>query len=170
MNNIIEKLGSYQILTNLFPGAFFVLALKFFSGVAITTQNTSENIILYYFIGFIINRIGSLIVEPVLKKIKFIRFAPYPDFAKAEKIDTKITILSEINNYFRSLLTGSLLILFVQIINKIPLIYIWLSTNWQGIALLLLLVLFLFAYRKQVNYVRKRVESVNFQTPKKSDM
>ena len=30
MNNIIEKLGSYQIMTNLLPGAFFGVGLSFF--------------------------------------------------------------------------------------------------------------------------------------------
>ena len=60
---------------------------------------------MYYFIGLIIIRIGSLAIEPALKRIRFVKFTSYTEFVKALKSDSKIDILSEINNYLRSLLT-----------------------------------------------------------------
>ena len=110
MSSILEKLDSYQILTNLLPGAFFGMTLKIFFGLTLPTQNVGEDIVVYYFMGLIINRIGSLIVEPVLKKYRFIEYAPYHDFVKALKTDSKIDTLSEMNNYTRSLLTSVLLL------------------------------------------------------------
>lgn len=71
MIGIIEKLNSYQILTNLMPGAFFGLGIKFLFGLMLPTQNVGEEVITYYFMGLIINRIGSLVVEPILKKNRF---------------------------------------------------------------------------------------------------
>ena len=116
MNNIIEKIGSYQIMTNLLPGAFLGIVLKIFFELSLPIENLGEEILLYYFMGFVINRIGSLIVNPVLKKIKFIQEAPYPDYLKAVKVDTKIDVLSETNNFFRSTLTCCILLPFIVFI------------------------------------------------------
>ena len=61
MNSFIEKLGSYHILTNLIPGAFFALFAHYLFGVQISTENIGEDVIIYYFIGLLISRIGSLL-------------------------------------------------------------------------------------------------------------
>lgn len=169
MSSILEKLSSYQILTNLLPGAFFGLTLKFFFGLAIPTQNIGEDVVVYYFMGLIINRISSLVVEPVLKTLNFIKCAPYPDFAKAAKADSKIDTLSEMNNYTRVLLTCILLFPVIWILQILSSKGTWLSMNWKWCALVFLIVLFLFAYRKQTNYVRKRVEAVNSYAAKEKD-
>ena len=71
MNNFIEKLGTYQIMTNLLPGVFFGTSLKLLLGITLPIENIGEEIIVYYFMGFVINRISSLIVKPILKKCKF---------------------------------------------------------------------------------------------------
>jgi hypothetical protein len=39
--------------------------------------------------------------------------------------------------------------------------WIWFSTNWKWGAIVFLVVLFLFSYRKQTDYIRNRVEAVN---------
>lgn len=39
MSSIIEKLDSYEIMTNLLPGAFFGITLKFFLKLWIPVQN-----------------------------------------------------------------------------------------------------------------------------------
>lgn len=161
MSGILEKLGSYQILTNLLPGAFFGLTLKFFFGLTLPTKNVGEDIVIYYFMGLIMNRIGSLVVEPILKKIRFIKYAPYPNFSKAAKADSKIDTLSEMNNYIRSLLTCVLFLPVMRILQALFLKWTWFSLYWEWGAIAFLFVLFLFAYRKQTDYVRKRVEAVN---------
>ena len=76
VNSIIDKLGSYQILTNLFPGTFFGVGLSFFFNLEFQTKSIVEDLIIYYFMGFIISRIGSLFVEPILKR--FISYVYHP--------------------------------------------------------------------------------------------
>jgi len=137
------------------------LALKFFFGLTLPTQNVGEDIVVYYFMGLIINRISSLVVEPILKKICFVKYAPYPDFVKASRADLKIDTLSEMNNYTRSLLTCVLLLPVMRVLNALSLKWRWFSLNWEWGVIALLVVMFLFAYRKQTNYVRKRVEAIN---------
>ena len=79
MNDFIKKLGSYQIMTNLLPGVFFGIGLKLLLGITLPIQNTGEVIIVYYFMGLIINRISSLVVKPVLNKCLFLKEASYSD-------------------------------------------------------------------------------------------
>lgn len=163
MIGIIEKLNSYQILTNLMPGAFFGLGIKFLFGLMLPTQNVGEEVITYYFMGLIINRIGSLVVEPILKKIGFVRFAPYSEYTKTEKLDSKIITLSEMNNYTRSLLTSVLIFPIIGVLQVVFAKWIWLSTGWRIWVIALLILLFLLTYRKQTEYVRKRIETNNSQ-------
>lgn len=163
MNNVIEKLGSYQIMTNLLPGAFFVIALRFFFELALPTENIGEEILVYYFIGFVINRIGSLIVKPILEKMKFIQEAPYPDYLKAVKVDAKLDILSETNNYFRSTLTCFILLPIVGLMRMLIANISWIDRGWKGFAMAFLIVLFLFSYRKQTDIVKRRTEAINNQ-------
>ena len=161
MSYILDKLGSYQVLTNLLPGALFGLTIRFFFGLTIPTTNVGEDIVVYYFMGLIINRIGSLVVEPILKILHFIKYASYADFVEAAKSDAKIDTLLEMNNYTRSLLTCFLLLPAVRILQVLSSYWTWFSLNWEWCAIALLAVLFLFAYRKQTNYVHKRVAAVN---------
>ena len=58
MSNFVEKLGSYQIMTNLLPGIFFGIVLKLLLGITLPIQNIGEEIMVYYFMGLIINRIS----------------------------------------------------------------------------------------------------------------
>jgi len=166
MNGILEKIGSYQILTNLLPGAFFGLTLKLFFRLGLKTDNISEDVLAYYFVGIIINRIGSIAVEPILKKLCFIKYVPYPEFARAVKADSKIDTLSEMNNYIRSLLTSVLLLPLIWALHILSLKWTWLSMNWTWCFIVFLILLFLFSYKKQTNYVCKRVNVVSDGKPK----
>ena len=42
MNNFIEKLGTYQIMTNLLPGVFFGTSLKLLLGITLPIENIGE--------------------------------------------------------------------------------------------------------------------------------
>lgn len=163
MNSVIEKLGSYQLITNLLPGAFFGLAIKYFFNINLPIENIGEGIVVYYFIGLFISRIGSLVTEPILKKMHFINCSDYGDFVKAVKIDPKIDILSEMNNYLRSLLTCVLLLPIIKLTQVLSSRWLWLSVNWKWILIVVFFVVSLLSYLKQSSYVRKRVVAVNSQ-------
>ena len=124
--------------------------------------------VIYYFIGLFISRIGSLVIEPMLKKMRFIKYANYADFAKAVKTDSKIDTLSEMNNYLRSLFTCVLLLPVMKIAQVLSSHWLWFATNWKWIVIIILFVLLLFSYGKQSKYVRNRVDAVNRQTENKS--
>ena len=160
MNNFIEKLGSYQIITNLLPGVFFGMALRLLLGIVVPMENIGEEIMVYYFMGLIINRISSLVVKPILKKCRFIQEVPYSDYAKVAKVDSKIDVLSEANNYFRALLTSCLLLIVIAILQISICNIKWFSLNWKWLSLIFSSLLFLFAYKKQTKFICKRIEAV----------
>jgi hypothetical protein len=108
----------------------------------------------------VISRIGSIIIEPLYKKFKIVTFVEYKYFIKACETDPKIDILSETNNTYRTFIALFFLIGVMKI-------YIYLSSKSQLlnsiapiISLLILLLLFSIAYKKQVNYIKNRVEHI----------
>ena len=100
------------------------------------------------------------IVKPILKRCRFIHEVPYSDYAKAAKVDSKIDVLSEANNYFRALLTSCLLLIVIAILQISVCNIKWFSLNWKWLSLIFLSLLFLFAYKKQTKFICKRIEAV----------
>lgn len=158
MDGILEKLDSYNILTNLLPGAFFVVGLRYLLSMEFPVKSVAEEVFLYYFVGLVINRLGSLITEPLSKKIGFLQFAPHPDFVAACSLNAKINALSEMNDHFRNLLTGTVCIPAVWAAKLLAEIWPFFGENWEWFLVFGLGILFLFSYRKQTAYVRKHVE------------
>ena len=159
MKELLSKLSSYNIFNYLLPGVVFVGIAPLVSGVSLVHENLLIGAFLYYFIGLVISRVGSLVIEPALKKFRVVRFVDYRDFVAASKQDEKLEVLSEANNTYRTLSSMCLLLIALRI-------YGWLGTRVTFIAewgpeilLLLLLVMFIVSYRKQTNYVVQRVDA-----------
>ena len=158
MNDLISKISSYNLFNYLFPGVVFSVIVSNISQLNLIQDDLLTGAFLYYFIGMIISRVGSLIIEPTLKKIRLIKFSDYGDFILASQKDEKIELLSEVNNTYRTLISTCILLLFTKgyfyILSffKIDNLY-----NWVFL-IFLLLALFLFSYRKQTSYINKRIE------------
>ena len=161
VTKLLEKLSSYQILNYLIPGSVFCVFLKHLVGYDIIHFSMVENVIICYFMGMVNSRLGSLILYPLLRNTKFIKEAGYADFVKAEKKDSKVTILSDINNVFRSFANVMLLLLFALGIKNVDCISKFVVNNINWIAIISLFILFLFSVRKQTKFVRNRVEANN---------
>lgn len=157
MKDLLDKLSSYNIFNYLFPGIIFVILAEKLTSCSFVQKDIVLGVFLYYFIGLVISRIGSLIIEPILKKLKFLLFAPYHDFVSASKKDSVINILSEANNMYRTFCSVFLLLILLKgyelIAKKFSIFNDWKSE----IIAIGLLVLFLFAYKKQTDYITKRV-------------
>lgn len=68
--NVIEKISSYNLFNNFFPGIIFYYMVKEFTRFSLADGELLENLFIYYFVGMIISRIGSMFVEKILKSIK----------------------------------------------------------------------------------------------------
>jgi len=158
MKELLDKISSYNIFNYLFPGILFAVISEEFTAYRFLQDNLIIGAFVYYFIGLVISRFGSLFIEPLLRKLSFLKFTNYKNFVSASKKDAKIEVLLEINNMYRTLISMFVLIFLLKLYELIesnaPILKDW-STY---ILLTLLLGMFLFSYRKQTNYITKRIK------------
>ena len=157
MKEIIDKISSYNLFNYLFPGIIYVVLLREMTDYDLIQENNFIGAFLYYFIGLVISRFGSLVIGAILqsKRLKFIKFADYSDYVFASDKDSKIELFSEVNNMYRTIISLFVLLLLSKLYN-------WLSEclgfskSISFITLsVLLLILFVFSYKKQTGFVVK---------------
>lgn len=163
MKDIIDKISSYNIFNYLLPGVLFVIIAKHLTDFNFIQDENLLGAFLYYFIGMVVSRFGSIIIEPFLKKIKFLKFREYSKYVNASKKDSKIELLSEVNNTYRTLNSMMVLLLLLKTYNLIYNRFKLDSTISLVILTVLIFILFIFSYRKQTNYITKRIDA-NEQT------
>lgn len=119
MNELLNKISSYHLFNYLLPGCLFAVAGSKLTNRHLSQDNIALGLFLYYFYGLVISRIGSLLVEPLLKKLGFLKFADYRKFVSACKNDPKIEILSESNNMYRTICSLLLVLMALDAYNKV---------------------------------------------------
>lgn len=158
MKELLDRLGSYNIFNYLLPGVVFASIASSLTESSFIQDDLVVGAFVYYFIGLIISRIGSILVDPVLKKAGFVEFVSYQDYVSASKKDDLISTLSEANNMYRTFVSLFLCLLLLKgyelMMSKFPFF-----KEWEiGILVVGLFALFLLSYRKQTAYISKRVQ------------
>ena len=157
MKDILEKLTSYNLFNYLLPGVLFAVIAENVTRFSFKQQDVVIGAFVYYFIGLVISRVGSLVIEPVLKSVRFVRFAEYKDFVAAARSDMRLEVLSEQNNSYRTLFSTFLLLLMLKVYDRLSTSFPAMTQHQTIVLLAALSVMFLFAYRKQSNYIMRRV-------------
>jgi len=159
MKDILDKITSYNLFNYLLPGVLFVAILDRFTLYSLVQENLVIGAFVYYFVGLVISRFGSLVVEPILRWTSFLKFVSYSDFISASKFDQKIESLSETNNMYRTFVAMLVLLLVLKAYELLALRLAFLNEYGLHILLTVLLITFLLSYRKQTSYIRKRIEA-----------
>ena len=157
LKELLRNITSYHIFNHIFPGAIFAVILRELAVIDIMRFDIFYSIVSCYFLGMVISRIGSLIIEPIFKKLKMVYHADYVEFNLALKENNRIEILSEINNVYRTLIALALVTLIL--IPTIELINYY-EVNEKEISifvLIFLILIFSLSYRKQTSYINKLV-------------
>lgn len=169
MESILQLIGAYEIFTNFIPGAIFV----YFNRRILGNQLGEERILFYllpviYFIGVVINRIGSIGLNFVVRKLKIISFIDYNDYIMVEQItngNNKLAILNRVNNLYRTFASMLLCHIFIQPFfctdsckEILQIIFIKSWVSW------LLFLLFMLSYRKQSKIIIKYVQKIKKTT------
>ena len=118
MNDLLSKISSYNLLNHLLPGALFGYWIESRYSLNSSTDIITK-IFIYYFLGIIIGRIGSLAIFPILKCLKIIKFEDYGAYIEASKADKTIQVLSETNNQYRTLISLLIIISFLELLEYI---------------------------------------------------
>jgi hypothetical protein len=159
MKELLNKISSYNLFNYLLPGILFAVFAERITAYKIIQSDIIIGLFLYYFCGLVISRIGSLILEPAMKKTSFVTFSSYKDFVHVSAKDLRLETLSEVNNMYRTL---SALFFLLLAIKPFEAVTKWLNINADTagyILFALLFVLFALSYRKQTKYITKRVEA-----------
>ena len=159
MKDLLDKISSYNLFNYLLPGILFVCISKYFTDYNFIQDNNFIGVFLYYFIGMVISRFGSLFVEPILKRISFLKFADYKSFIVASKKDEKIELFSEVNNTYRTIIALFIILLLLKTYNYFQVRWNISINITYLIVVVVILVIFLFSYRKQTNYITKRIKA-----------
>ena len=161
MKEIVEKISSYNILNNLFPGIIFAVIASKITTYNFIIPNDVLGVFVYYFIGMIMSRIGSLLVENVLRRVRLIKFKPYRDYITASQYDDKIEILSETNNTYRTIIATMITLIMVKLYNLLS-EYLQLCIEVDFIvSATVIIIIFIIAYKKQVLFISKRIDAAN---------
>ncbi len=161
MKDILQKLSTYNIFNYLLPGIVFVALLRQHTSFDLIEDELFTGAFLYYFVGLVISRIGSFLIEPSLRKSGIVKFSDYSKFVLASRKDEKIELFSEINNMYRTFISMLLILIFAVTYENIGFILVLNETLKSIIGLFLLAFLFLLSYKKQTEYINKRINANN---------
>lgn len=162
MDKLIEKLSEYNILNYLIPGVLFLCFIDALEIHDINEKNVFLMLFGGYFSGMVLSRLGSIVVEPLFKWLNIVVYAPYSDYLKAEEKDAKLPRLVSENNMYRTFVAMFVLLIIMYLGSLSLSINGFLHSRLSiFLIILLLLVIYIFAFRKQTSYIRKRVEKIN---------
>jgi len=159
MKDFLTQLTSYNLLNHLFPGAIFCILGDKFTGLPLVQENLVSAFFFYYFVGLVLSRIGSLVVEPIVKSRTVTQNSNYPKFVAAVTKDPKIDLLVEINTLYRTLIAFPFVLALLKIYTTWSSIEPWVQTLGPYLLGLLLSVIFFFSYKKQSKYISDRVDA-----------
>jgi hypothetical protein len=161
LSDLLDKLTSYNLFNYLLPGAVFAYFAKSSFAIELVPNDLVTAAFVFYFLGVVISRFGSLMVEPLLKKIRIVKFEPYTSFLAASEKDAKIEVLVEAANMYRTFISAMMLLLLLAAYIKVESLYTALP-EWRSlIGATALAIVFVFAYKKQTTYIATRVRKVN---------
>lgn len=164
MEKIIDKIDSYNVFTNIIPGCVLLKLLSQFDLFTVQGEGTIADLVFYYFVGVVANRIGSLIIEKILLKLHLVDYAPREEYLEAVQKDPDIKKLLEANNMYRTF-AGVFVVLLIIKIYQIEANHINLSpivTEW--ISVIALLWLFILSFIKQTKSIVKRVTATKTES------
>jgi hypothetical protein len=157
VKEVLDKLSSYNLFNYLLPGVLFAVLSEHLTRFSFKQPDIIISAFVYYFIGLVISRVGSLIVEPLLKTLRFVQFADYKDFVTASDADQTLEVLSEQNNSYRTLCSTFLLLLALKLYDRWTLNFPAIAQHQTTALIAALAFMFVFAHRKQSNYINRRV-------------
>lgn len=159
MKELLDKLSSYNIFNYLLPGILFAVFVDGLTSLQIQQKDIVIGVFIYYFFGSIVSRIGSLFIEPALRKAGIVKFAGYEDFVRVSKADPKLDVLSEANNMYRTLCSLMVCVGVVVLYDKASISWPVLQTAAPAVLIVGLFFLYIYSYRKQTAYITKRIEA-----------
>lgn len=159
MDKIIDKIDKYNLFTNIVPGYLLLMFNIYY--LKIENLNMGEQIIISYFIGQTLSRLGSIIGQKILFKFTKEKGESYDKYIIASDKDTKIATLMQERNMCRTFCVLFVICIIEIILSKIININSIKSDIILIILLFILLVIYAISFCKYNKYVLDRIQIQN---------
>jgi hypothetical protein len=156
---MLEKLDAYDLVANLVPGAALTYALHFSKFPTPSPEDWAAFLLVAFVAGVTTNRLGSLCLDPLLRRVKFLNPKDYDSFVSSEKVDKKLETLVANHGLYRTFFTAGLVYLLLILTSH------WfpsIASSDQVVFVLFVLagmIVFLFAFRKEDTYIHTRIRA-----------
>ena len=156
---MFEKLDGYDLVANLVPGAALTYALHFSKFPTPAPTDWAAFLLVAFVAGVTANRLGSLLIERPLRKLKFLKPKDYDSFISSERTDKKLEVLVANHGLYRTFFTAGLIYLILLGLSRL---FPAVASSDQLVFILFVLggmAVFLFAFRKEDQYIHSRIEA-----------
>ena len=156
---MFEKLDGYDLVANLVPGAALTYALHFSEFPTPAPTDWAAFLLVAFVAGVTANRLGSLLIDRPLRKLKFLKPKDYDSFISSERTDKKLEVLVANHGLYRTFFTAGLIYLILLGLSRL---FPAVASSDQLVFILFVLggmAVFLFAFRKEDQYIHSRIEA-----------
>ena len=163
---MFEKLDAYDVVANLVPGAALTYALHFSKFPTPAPTDWAAFLLVAFVAGVTTNRLGSLVIDPLLRRVKFLKPKKYDAFVASERTDKKLETLVANHGLYRTFFTAGLVYL---VLNAVSVRFPSVATASQLVFVLFVIagmVVFLFAFRKEDGYIHTRITAAKARAAK----
>jgi len=160
MEEFAKNISRYNFANYLIPGSLYVLVLADrVPALAGTVENPLYFLLIAYFAGAVISRVGSTIVRPALFQVQRLRFDQYTyqDYIAADLADERIATLMVDRNLYRSIIALVLISYLSLRYFDLRVAYPWLTHYELEALAVFFMLLFVIAYLRQDSFITKRV-------------
>lgn len=162
IKTVLEQISAYEILNSMIPGTMYIGLVERLTPFHFFTGLLWVDIIICYFAGVVIGRIGSLYIGEFAKKRNPDKM-DYMQYIKAERENERIRQMSAIRNMYRSFISTMICFIISYLFSFVwPYIvgYAWLKSVLIVIGCLMLVLLFQKSYKKQHDFVDGRIQEI----------
>lgn len=156
---MFDKLDAYNLVANLVPGAALVYALNFSKFPTPSPDDLGAFLLVSFVAGVMTNRLGSLVLDPLLRNLKFLHKKDYKAFVLSQRVDPKLDTIVANTGLYRTFVAAALIFIFLLISDGL-IDYFMLSGEVVFIMFVVMgLLVSLFALRKEDNYIHERISA-----------
>lgn len=154
---MFDKLDAYNLVANLVLGAALTYALHFSDFPTPPPSEIGAFLLVAFVAGVTANRLGSLILDPLLRRSSFLKPKDYRSFLTREKADQKLDALVANSGLYRTFFTAGFLYLAALILS--PITDEVSDRTIFTVFVVAGMMVFLFALRKEDGYIHSRIDA-----------
>ncbi|WP_037499322.1 hypothetical protein [Sphingomonas jaspsi] len=153
---MFDKLDAYNLVANLVPGAALTYALHYSNFPSPEPRDLGAFLLVSFVAGVTVNRLGSLILDPFLRRWRFLKPKDYQSFLVGEKADPKLEALVANAGLYRTFFVAGFvyLVALAAATLGVPLSNQVVLASFVVIGM----IVFLFALRKEDGYIHTRIK------------